>query len=167
MSESNKPSWDNAPEWAKWLACDGAGKYMCQWWWFPHKPQQIASPGVWWCTGTLSAKFSGNSADIEWAESNWLESLEERPAKPKNEYLTSPDKKRVTLFMEFTGPVSEEHELANNIAEALLYRLQHGVITPGIEMVNKIVIAVGVEKMSEIGYTSSGDFKIIKENTDE
>lgn len=167
MSEANKPSWDSAPEWANWLACDGNGKYKGQWWWFDAEPgQKDYFPGEWYNNGE-DAKFSGFCANGNWVEENWATSAEERPAKPKNEYLTSPDKKRVTLFMEFTGPVTEEHELANNIAEALLYRVQHGVITPGIEMVNKIIIAVGVEKMSELGCSDHGEFKIIKESNDE
>lgn len=40
---SNKPSWDNAPEWANYLAKDFNGI----WYWFQHKPEYDAAEGTW------------------------------------------------------------------------------------------------------------------------
>lgn len=34
--ESGKPDWDDAPEWAEWLAQDADGS----WWWYESQPQQ-------------------------------------------------------------------------------------------------------------------------------
>ena len=33
---NNKPSWDDAPEWANWLAMDSDGS----WYWFQNKPYE-------------------------------------------------------------------------------------------------------------------------------
>lgn len=168
MSESNKPDWDDAPEWAQWVACDGSGKYKGQWWWFDAKPDnQGWLPGEWVNVGE-DAKASGYKASLDWAEKNWANSAEQRPVpKPKNEYLTSPNKKRVTLFIEFDGPVSDCHGLADNVATALINQMNDGNISPGCQTVNRIKIAVGVEKMSEIIWDESDEEFKVKESTDE
>lgn len=34
MSDENKPNWNDAPEWANYLAQDKTGR----WWWFKDEP---------------------------------------------------------------------------------------------------------------------------------
>lgn len=48
-----KPSWDDAPEWAEWLAQDGTG----DWYWFELKPS-LHEDDLWWCDFGRS-KFAG------------------------------------------------------------------------------------------------------------
>lgn len=62
----NKPSWDNAPEWANYLAMDEDGG----WWWYKETPKAI-NGGVWDCLG-LSEKESE-------CVDGWEETLEARP----------------------------------------------------------------------------------------
>lgn len=71
ISMSKKPSWKNAPEWANWLAKNSTG----EWVWYEVKPDKA--------NGDISTKWSvpANSRRVA-AEDNsdWDESLEERPA---------------------------------------------------------------------------------------
>lgn len=39
----SKPSWNDAPEWAKYLAQDRAGS----WWWYEEKPDYMDWSGSW------------------------------------------------------------------------------------------------------------------------
>jgi hypothetical protein len=67
----HKPSWDNAPEWAEWLACNLSG----DWWWFAHKPQQ--NDINWLSSSGLALAATG------WADCpSWRETLERRPLPP-------------------------------------------------------------------------------------
>lgn len=59
----NKPSWDDAPEWANWLAMDENG----EWWWFEYKPHKTAH--FWNSLGRVKPVVN-----LEWQET-----LEERP----------------------------------------------------------------------------------------
>jgi hypothetical protein len=78
----NKPSWDDAPEWAEWLAQDGGG----EWCFYPEKPEQSGTMwindepknGIWvdvHCTGRIPAG------------QDWRETLEPRP-EPKSDIKT-------------------------------------------------------------------------------
>lgn len=60
-----KPSWDDAPEWANYLAMDEDG----EWWWYEMEP--IKRLGYWSAMGMKSAA----DQDIY----QWEESLEKRP----------------------------------------------------------------------------------------
>lgn len=62
----SKPSWDNSPFWANYLAQDESGA----WYWFENEPRRNAS-GEWVCM----------NGDCEQAESNteWATTLEKRP----------------------------------------------------------------------------------------
>lgn len=60
-----KPSWNDAPEWAQWLAMDEDGK----WWWFECKPR-LVSDQAWFNNGGRFAYASVN---------DFRESLEPRP----------------------------------------------------------------------------------------
>lgn len=63
----DKPSWDDAPEWAQWLAQSPTG----EWRWCARKPEQTAVG--WYHTGrTDSAMKSG-------INNYWRETLERRP----------------------------------------------------------------------------------------
>ncbi len=60
-----KPSWDDAPEWAQWLAMDAYG----EWYWYEEKPED--GDTVWiWRKGfmEMAARSKG-----------WVETLEPRP----------------------------------------------------------------------------------------
>ena len=60
-----KPSWDEAPEWANWLAMDESGN----WFWYQEKPVDG--------NGCFVANSSGKFALASY--SDWEESLERRP----------------------------------------------------------------------------------------
>jgi len=65
-----KPEWDEAPEWAKWLAQD----YLGGWWWFESKPKWCNS-ARWW-ESTYHSK--SEAVHLMW-NPNAHETLEERP----------------------------------------------------------------------------------------
>jgi len=65
---SVKPSWENAPDWAQWLAQDEDGS----WWWYGAKPEW--SDGFWWAETVLFLRASNRPFFPE-AEST----LEARP----------------------------------------------------------------------------------------
>ena len=48
MRNDNKPSWDDAPEWANWLAMDETG----EWVFFENKPMPVQRRNgkSFWCT---------------------------------------------------------------------------------------------------------------------
>jgi len=60
-----KPSWDDAPEWAQWLAKDKDGT----WYWYEYQP--IVAHGQWYMTedGRWEAVITDS----------WNDSLEPRP----------------------------------------------------------------------------------------
>ena len=61
-----KPSWDEAPEWANWLAMDRSG----DWFWYAVEPDCDNIHG-WWNT-KLKNEFAA-------LNTNWRETLERRP----------------------------------------------------------------------------------------
>ena len=66
----NKPSWDDAPDWAEWLAQDANG----EWWWFDGECPSIDSDlGIWWPMSDHSQARKGQK------NPNWRETLERRP----------------------------------------------------------------------------------------
>lgn len=60
-----KPSWNDAPKWAQYLAMDGD----CEWYWYASKPSIASIDYVWYC----------DDCQYERADSDWKESLESRP----------------------------------------------------------------------------------------
>ena len=62
----SKPSWDDAPDWANYLAMDVNGK----WWWFEHEP--ALTIGSWLPIGGRVQVAKGPMVD-------YSETLEERP----------------------------------------------------------------------------------------
>lgn len=65
-----KPSWDEAPEWAEWLAQDSNGEY----WWFRKEP------------GKKNGEWGGSDGTVMFASQgkvpaghDWRETLEKRP----------------------------------------------------------------------------------------
>lgn len=172
MSESNKPDWKDAPEWAQWVACDASGKFAGQWWWFDDMPKKVDYiEGVWVNNGE-GAKFSGSVASPEWAYKNWESSIEKRPdesgAKPKNVYLESKAKRRVTLFIDFECSVYDDAALSRNIAEMLCNRLNGEHTYPGDKFTpgsstNRIRIAIGTDKTDEVLFDEQDGF-YVKEN---
>jgi hypothetical protein len=72
-----KPNWENAPEWAQWLAQDADG----QWCWFRHKPLKESEPAMW--NNNLSLSVKGQPqwqrASKQSSSVNWRRTLEERP----------------------------------------------------------------------------------------
>lgn len=159
QSKSNKPLWDDAPSWANWLACDRCGA----WYWYINEPD-IPDGNNFWnnSDSSLYGRADGLDADPSWSHDNWESSLEERPGhNTPNPYLSSPDKKRVTLFIDFDGPVSDDHQLARNTA-TMLRSWFNGedcavhLFTPGSHSVSRVRIAVGSEKMEEVEYDFDG-----------
>ncbi len=75
---TNKPSWTNAPEWAKWLAKDSD----CQWIWYEQEPKikhfvSNKKVGIW---VRVSGEFElAQKAGTQTYDPNWHSSLEERP----------------------------------------------------------------------------------------
>jgi len=67
-----KPSWDDAPEWANWLAQDEDGS----WWWYGAKPEWNPD-GFWWAGRSETVLFlrASNKPFFPEAEST----LEARP----------------------------------------------------------------------------------------
>ena len=61
----NKPSWDDAPEWANWLAMDE----NYEWWWFELEPYFIEELKFW---NSLGRATKAKSLTCK-------ETLEERP----------------------------------------------------------------------------------------
>ena len=59
-----RPSWQHAPEWAEFLACDNDG----HWWWYESRPHVEIASGR-WISGGVSER----------ACNDWWETLEERP----------------------------------------------------------------------------------------
>ena len=79
----NKPSWEDAPEWAEWLAQDGDG----EWIWYVSKPfvDEENDNAVW--------EF-GDSFDHELCQfgevlGNWRDTLEKRPEQDEFDTFTS------------------------------------------------------------------------------
>jgi len=59
-----KPSWDDAPEWAQWLAMDSDGT----WYWYDSAPLiEYASDNLWTPTG---ARYEEAYIPIEWRNSS-------------------------------------------------------------------------------------------------
>jgi len=50
-----KPDWNDAPEWAKFLAMDGDGS----WSWHEHEPEWKSYDGFWWSMGREAVAGQG------------------------------------------------------------------------------------------------------------
>jgi Lar family restriction alleviation protein len=74
--QTNKPSWDDAPEWAQWLAQDENG------YWYWHKECPTAGTQL-WASGSTIYKHAAVFSD-------WKDSLEQRPAPPEPELEPCP-----------------------------------------------------------------------------
>lgn len=64
--ESNKPSWDSAPEWAQWLAQDANGG----WYWYKTNPVASSIFPTYNIAGDFERAF---------VQPNWVDTLEQRP----------------------------------------------------------------------------------------
>lgn len=66
-----KPSWDQAPSWAQWLAMDADG----DWWWYEHEPEP--GPNIW----INKEKHADGHVDPARRanDKNWKRSKEPRP----------------------------------------------------------------------------------------
>ena len=62
-----KPSWNDAPEWANYLAMDN----NCEWWWYENKPELDNDVSEW--------DFDRRSKIQSVPQLNWEDSLEMRP----------------------------------------------------------------------------------------
>lgn len=63
----SKPSWEKAPEWAKWLAMDESS----EWFWFEFKP--VKGHDAWF------VKDKGRYCNAYHVNEGWGETLERRP----------------------------------------------------------------------------------------
>jgi hypothetical protein len=68
-----KPSWDEAPEWARWLSMDASG----DWYWYEDKPIENWRGQEWQKNYRSESRTSVASQADE-----WYETLEERPCSP-------------------------------------------------------------------------------------
>ena len=59
--------WDNAPDWAQWVATDNIGTV----WFYEKKPHILFA--VWWADGKMKC------ADANGDRDTWRESLRQRP----------------------------------------------------------------------------------------
>ena len=64
-----KPSWDEAPEWASWLAMDEDGS----WGWFESEPEVSDDFEVW------DSAYTYLPAKKYYGDEYWTDSLERRP----------------------------------------------------------------------------------------
>ena len=64
-----KPSWDDAPEWAQWLAMDSGG----DWYWYENLPTLLNY--IWSNVGDDDSRYEVAFRVIQ----HWRNSLEERP----------------------------------------------------------------------------------------
>ena len=64
-----KPNWNDAPEWASYLARDKNGT----WFWYENEPTGFNADDEWNC-GEGKAEMAHNNS-----HSDWKETLEERP----------------------------------------------------------------------------------------
>jgi len=60
-----KPSWDDAPSWAKWLAMDEGG----EWYWYEFEPKKFG-----FCFRQVKGETRQAMIDLDWEQS-----LERRP----------------------------------------------------------------------------------------
>lgn len=69
----NKPSWESAPEWANYLAQDGAGITDGCWHWYKRTPDHLELSNVWLSTGLNKMASAGEVLG------DWRGTLERRP----------------------------------------------------------------------------------------
>ncbi len=63
-----KPSWDDAPEWAKWLAMDANGI----WYWHALEPKAMYETDDFWSS-------NGAFQQAGFTQNNWKDTSERRP----------------------------------------------------------------------------------------
>lgn len=68
-----KPDWNDAPVWAKCLACDEDGN----WYWYEEVPYCICDEGKW--SIPISDEFDYAGCTSGEICENWQETLEQRP----------------------------------------------------------------------------------------
>jgi hypothetical protein len=68
-----KPDWNNAPEWAQWLAQDGCG----DWAWYQGKPPIDEETQSWVWSDPFNEEWQLASHSAESKE--WQNTLEQRP----------------------------------------------------------------------------------------
>ena len=66
-----KPSWKNAPDWAKYLVMDSRGT----WFWHEKRPIRSIMDGTWVAKSRVKTDIAGYHDN-----STWRSSLEKRPA---------------------------------------------------------------------------------------
>ena len=71
----NKPSWDDAPEWAEWLAQDESG----EWFWFEAPVEMEEEEGEWFEKEGEDGRIDRASRGAIPAGHNWRDTLEPRP----------------------------------------------------------------------------------------
>lgn len=72
-----KPSWDDAPEWAQWLAQNESGTWL----WFRREPY-IAFDESWDCNPDPEYNRAWQVAEHGRPNPNWRDTLEQRPSPP-------------------------------------------------------------------------------------
>jgi hypothetical protein len=72
-----KPNWNDAPEWARWLACDEDGN----WFWYEEKPEIKSDEYGWSVLDSVLFEYAGCTEAF--ICENWEEALEARPCDMK------------------------------------------------------------------------------------
>lgn len=102
---STKPSWQDAPKWANWLAMDSNGG----WFWYASKPKVEHIPNP------LAFLDSGDGEAMAVVSENWQQTLEQRPEE-------IPTQNQIELVKEYT----EQGQL---IRQFILEYTENGVVT--------------------------------------
>lgn len=63
-----KPSWDDAPKWANWLAQDKDGS----WWWYEEQPEPSRLEGIF-------KVYGGGTKEAHQLNNDWISTKEQRP----------------------------------------------------------------------------------------
>lgn len=71
----SKPSWNDAPEWAMWLAQDEVGTFRNHYWvWFESKPEKMSNG---WIDHSPQGRWL--QTDCVADDQEWRKTLERRP----------------------------------------------------------------------------------------
>lgn len=90
----NKPSWDDAPEWAGWLAKDSSDKdEKSAWWWYADKPVAMKNT---WQVSTEGHCWVASSCRCDLGD--WRDTLEKRPEQDEFVPFVSVEDAKITIM---------------------------------------------------------------------
>ena len=111
----NKPSWDEAPEWANWIAQDRDG----EWWWFEYQPEESFEFNGWRITGGFADEATRCQVNDK-----WYDTLQERPQQTKeDDSMTTLDPDAIY----FQVPVETESDMTVALLSKQLEAVESGM----------------------------------------